>query len=187
MRNVVFAINVSADGCCDHTLFNPDDEVLDYFTRLTREGDILLYGRKTYELMVPYWPDIAKNNSGETNAENEFAQTFASVPQIIVFSKTLSESQAKNTTVIRNNLRDEIQKLKHRPGKNILTGGVSFPSELLKLGLLDEIHIVVHPVVTGKGRRLFDSVNLQENFKLKLVESQIFKSGCVALRYLKQG
>ena len=71
-------------------MFNPDDEVLDYFTRLTRDADVLLYGRKTFELMVPFWPDIANDKSGQTKAENEFAQAFASVPQIIVFSKTLS-------------------------------------------------------------------------------------------------
>ena len=76
--------------------------------------------------------------------------------------------------------------MKQRQGKNILTGGVSFPSELIELGLIDEIHIVVHPQVTGKGRRLFDSVNLQAKLQLKLVESLVFKSGCVALHYLKQ-
>jgi dihydrofolate reductase len=63
MRNVIYAINVSLDGCCDHTKFNPpdDDEVLEHYTRLLRDFDLLVYGRKTYQLMVPYWPDIAKS------------------------------------------------------------------------------------------------------------------------------
>jgi dihydrofolate reductase len=72
------------------------------------------------------------------------------------------------------------------PGKNILTGGVSIPSQLVDLGLIDEYQVVVHPIVSGQGRRLFEGINLQERLRLKLVESKILKSGCVALRYLKQ-
>jgi dihydrofolate reductase len=185
MRTVVFAINVSADGCCDHAMFNPDDEVLDYFTRLTQDADVLLYGRKTYELMVPYWPEIARNQAGQSQGDIEFAQAFASVPRIVVFSKTLSGSQGEKTTIIRANPRDEIQKLKQGQGGNILTGGVSLPGELLELGLIDEVRLVVHPVITGKGRRLFDSVNLPETLQFKCTEPRVFKSGCVALRYLK--
>ena len=69
MRNVIYAINLTLDGCCDHTKFNPDDEMLEYFTHLLRDVDLLVYGRKTYQLMVPYWPDIAKNQS-ETKADH---------------------------------------------------------------------------------------------------------------------
>ncbi len=61
MRNLVFAINMSLDGCCDHTKFYPDEDTMEYFTQLTRDADTFLYGRKTYQLMVPYWPDVAKN------------------------------------------------------------------------------------------------------------------------------
>jgi dihydrofolate reductase len=186
MRKVVFAINVTADGCCDHTMFNPDDEVLEYFTQITREADYLLYGRKTYELMVPYWPDIAQNSSGQSKGDMEFAQAFTSVRHIMVFSRTLKKAQSAKTIIVSGNPREEIQKLKHERGKNILTGGVSFPSELLQLGLIDEIRIVVHPIVAGRGRRLFDDLDLQEKLQLKLVDTHIFKSGCVALRYLRQ-
>jgi dihydrofolate reductase len=63
MRNVIYAINLTLDGCCDHTKFNPpdDDELLEHYTHLLRDFDPLVYGRKTYQLMVPYWPDIAKS------------------------------------------------------------------------------------------------------------------------------
>ncbi len=88
--------------------------------------------------------------------------------------------------IVRTDLRDEILKLKQEQGKNILTGGVTIPSQLVELGLIDEYHFVVHPIVLGEGRRLFDGVSLPERLQLKLVESTIFKSGCVALRYLKQ-
>jgi dihydrofolate reductase len=186
MRNVIFAINTTLDGCCDHTKFNPDDETLEYFTLLTRDADTFLYGRKTYQLMVPYWPDVAKSHSGQTKADYEFAQAFDAINKIIVFSRSLDSPEGKKTRIVRTNLLDEILKLKQEQGKNILTGGVNIPSQLVELGLIDEYRFVVHPIVAGEGRRFFEGINLQERLQLKLVESKIFKSGCVALRYLKQ-
>ncbi|HWX56584.1 MAG TPA: dihydrofolate reductase family protein [Verrucomicrobiae bacterium] len=186
MRNVIFAINITLDGCCDHTKFNPPDadEVLEHYTHLLRDFDLLVYGRKTYQLMVPYWPDIAKSQS-ETRADIEFAQTFVSKKKI-VFSRSLASTEDENTRIVRTNLRDEILKLKQEQGNNILVGGVDVPSQLMELGLIDEYRFVVMPVIVGKGRRLFEDVNLPEKRQLKLVESKIFKSGCVGLRYLKQ-
>jgi dihydrofolate reductase len=186
MRNLIFAINTTLDGCCDHTKFNPDDETLEYFTHLTRDADTFLYGRKTYQLMVPYWPDVAKNRSGQTKADYEFAQTFDAINKIIVFSKSLDSPEGEKTRVVRTSLHDEILKLKQEKGTNILTGGVTIPSQLAELGLIDEYHFVVHPIVLGEGRRLFEGISLREKLQLKLIESKIFKSGCVALHYMKQ-
>jgi len=184
MRNVIFAINITLDGCCDHTKQFVDEEQLEYFTRLTREADLQVFGRKTYQLMVPYWPEVLKSQS-ETKADTEFARAFDSVNKI-VFSRTLNSAEDKNTRIVRTNLRDEILRLKQEPGKNILVGGVDIPSQLIELGLVDEYRFVVGPVIVGEGRRLLDGVSLPEKLQLKLVESKIFKSGCVALRYLKQ-
>ncbi len=184
MRNVIFAINTTLDGCCDHTKQMADDESHEYFTQLMRDVDLLVFGRKTYQLMVPYWPDIAKNHS-ETKAANEFADTFDSINKI-VFSRSLGRAEDKNTRIVRTNLRDEILNLKQEQGKNILVGGVDIPSQLIELGLVDEYRFVVGPIVVGEGRRLLEGVSLRERLQLKLVESKTFKSGCVALRYLKQ-
>jgi len=186
MRKLIFAINLSLDGCCDHTKFNPDDETLDYFTHLIRDADTFVYGRTTYQLMVPYWPDIARNPSGHTKADIEYAQAFEAISKIIVCSQTLDKAEGKNTSIVRTNLRDEILKLKQEDGKNILTGGVNIPSQLIALDLVDEYLFVIHPVVAGAGRRLFDDINLHERLQLKLVSSKIFKSGCVALHYVKE-
>jgi dihydrofolate reductase len=186
MRNVIYAINITLDGCCDHTKFNPDDETLEYFTHLTRDADTFVYGRKTYQLMVPYWPDVAKNPSEQTKADYEFAKAFDAINKIIVFSQSLDSPEGKRTRIVRTSLHDEVLKLKQEQGKDILTGGVSIPSQLVELGLIDEYHFVVHPIVLGEGTRLFEGVNLQEKLQLKLAESKTFKSGCVALRYLKQ-
>jgi dihydrofolate reductase len=184
MRKVIYAINITADGCCDHTKQFVDEEKLEYFTRLTRGADLQVFGRKTYQLMVPYWPDVLKNQS-ETRADTEFARAFDSIKKI-VFSRSLDHAEDKNTRIVRTNLRDEILKLKQEQGENILVGGVDIPSQLIELGLVDEYCFVVGPIVAGKRTRLFEDVNLPEKLQLKLVESKIFKSGSVALRYLKQ-
>ena len=184
MRNLIFAINITLDGCCDHTKQIADEETHEYFTKLMRDVDLLAFGRKTYQLMVPYWPEVAKNQS-ETKAVNEFARTFDSINKI-VFSRSLDSTEDKNTRIVRTNLRDTVLKLKQEQGKNVLVGGVSIPSQLIKLGLVDEYRFVVTPIVAGEGRRLLEGISLGERLQLRLVESKIFKSGCVALRYLKQ-
>ena len=184
MRNVIFAINITLDGCCDHTNSIVDEEILEHYTHLLREVDLLAYGRKTYQLMVPYWPDIAKSQS-DTKASNEFARAFDSSNKV-VFSRSLDSAEDKNTRIVRANLREEMLKLKQEQGKNILVGGVDIPSQLIELGLVDEYRFVVSPIVAGEGRRLLEGVSLRERLQLKLVESKSFESGCVALHYLKQ-
>src|SRR5438034_8043808 len=118
MRNVIYAINLTLDGCCDHTKFKPppDDEVLEHYTQLLRDFDLLVYGRKTYQLMVPYWPDIAKSQS-ETKADIEFAQTFVSKKKI-VFSRSLASAEDENTRIVDSFLRDAIIKLIDDNGQN---------------------------------------------------------------------
>ena len=184
MRNVIFSINITLDGCCDHTKQFVDEEKLEYFTQLTREVDLQVLGRKTYELMVPYWPDVLKNPS-ETRADTEFARAFCSTNKV-VFSRTLDSAEDKNTRIVRTDLRKEMLKLKQETGKDILVGGVDIPSQLIELGLIDEFRFVVGPIVAGEGRRLFEGVSLPERLRLRLVESKTFKSGSVALRYSKQ-
>src|SRR5215471_16523545 len=150
MRKLVYAINLSLDGCCDHTKVMPpdenDEELLEYHTQLIRDADLFVYGRKTYQLMVPYWPDVAKDPSA-TKADKEFALAFESRKRI-VFSRSLDSAEG-NTRIVRTKLRDEILKLKQEPGKNILVGGVNIPSQLIELGLVDEYRFVIHPTITG--------------------------------------
>ena len=176
---------MTLDGCCDHTKGNADEEIHEFYAHLLREVDLLVFGRKTYQLMVPFWPDVAKNHSGQSKAMNDFAQAF-NASKIVVFSQTLDRAESENTRIVRTNLQDEILKLKQEPGKNILLGGVSLPTQLIELGLVDEFLFVFQPIVVGEGRRLLEDVSLPERLQLKLVESKIFKSGSVALRYVKQ-
>jgi dihydrofolate reductase len=184
MRNVIFAINTTLDGCVDHTKQIGDEETHEYFTQLMRDVDLLVFGRKTYQLMVPFWPEVAKSQS-MTRASNEFARTFDSINKI-VFSRSLDSAEDRSTRIIHTNLHGEILKLKQEQGKNILLGGVSIPSQLMELGLVDEYRFVVAPIVAGEGRRLLEGVSLPQRLQLTLVESKFFKSGCVALHYSKQ-
>src|SRR5277367_3596419 len=175
MRNLIFAINTSLDGCCDNTkttLQRADsvstegmDEILEHYARQLQEADLLVYGRKTYQLMVPFWPDVARNRS-LSKAAIAFADVFDSLDKL-VFSRTL-ESVGERTRIVRTDLRDEILKLKQQEGKSILTGGVELPSQLIELGLVDEYRIMIFPSITGEGRRLLDGTTLHKKIPLEL-------------------
>ena len=180
MRKVVFGINITLDGGCDHTQMIADDELHGYFTALLRDSGVEIFGRNTYHLMYPYWHDVAVNQS-ETEVTNEFARTFDAIPKI-VFSRTLKSVEWNNTTLLHSNLREEILKLKGQPGKNISIGALNIASQVAQWNLIDEYHFVVHPIIAGKGPRLFESV---KNLTLKLVGSKTFRSGAVALHYEK--
>ncbi|WP_315823435.1 dihydrofolate reductase family protein [Paraflavitalea speifideaquila] len=183
MRNVLFVINLSLDGYCDHTTFNPSEELMDYFTDLMGEVGLNFFGRITYQMMFPYWDDVAANQSG-TPEENRFAEKFSAIEKLVV-SKTLA-SAGENTRIIRSNPAAALLDLKQQPGKTISVGSVSMLPELITAGLIDEFRIVVHPGIACKGRPLLQSGSLQDTLHLKLVNTIIFKSGCVAHHYLKQ-
>jgi len=114
MRKLVYAINTTLDGCCDHMKFGPDEETMEYITQLIRDADTFLYGRKTYQLMVPYWPDVAKEDPSD-----EFAQAFDAVDKIVVFSRSLDSPEGGKTRIVRTNLQDEVFKLKQEQGKKL--------------------------------------------------------------------
>jgi len=186
MRKVIYAISGTLDGCFGHTDgAPPDDDAMEYHINLLRCVDTLVFGRKTYQLMVPYWPDVLKDPS-DRKEDHEFAREFVS-KKLVVFSRTLPSTGEENTKIVRGNLRDEILKLKQEPGKDILLGGLNIPSQLIELGLVDEYRFMVLPIIAGHGKRLMEGITLREKSRLKLVESRIFQSsGCVALRYQKQ-
>jgi dihydrofolate reductase len=183
VRRVIFAINITTDGYCNHTDMIADEELHKYFTRVLRNASLILFGRITFQLMVPYWPDIAKNQS-ETEATNEFARVFDSLAKV-VFSTTLKQVEGNNTRIVRSNVVEEVFALKQQPGKDICVGSLSIASQLSERGLIDEYSFVVHPVVAGKGPRLFETVKLQDSIQLDFIGSKTFQSGVVALQYRK--
>jgi dihydrofolate reductase len=183
MGKLIYAINLSIDGCFDHTKMIPNEEIHDFFAQLIRDADLLVYGRITYELMVPFWPDIAKSHS-MSKTSNDFADAFDAVEKV-VFTKSLERVDDRKSRIVRGDLKDEILALKQEKGGNILVGGVDLPSQLIALGLVDEFLFVVHPVITGGGRRLMEGFPLPEGKGLTLVDTTVLRSGHVALRYVK--
>ncbi|TGK10670.1 dihydrofolate reductase [Leptospira selangorensis] len=181
MRKVIFAINITTDGCCSHMDMIPDDGLHKYFTDLLRTAGVILYGRVTYQLMVPFWPDVAREQS-ESEVTNEFAQVFTSLEKIL-FSSTLKQVEDSNTRLTTNSLANEVTSLKKQPGKDIFIGSLSLATQLSEFDLIDEYRFVVHPVIAGKGPKLFDKIKLQERLLLDFFGSETLQSGIVALHY----
>lgn len=180
MRKVVFATNMTIDGYCGHETAIADDELHEYFTGLLREADVDIFGRNVYHLMYPFWHDVAVNQS-ESKALNEFALAYDALPKI-VFSTTLENVEWYNTTLQRSGLREKIEELKQQPGKNISIGSLNIAAQAEQWGLIDEYHFVVHPIIAGKGPRLFQPGGGRT---LTLLSSKVFGSGVIALHYKK--
>lgn len=179
MRNIIFAINITVDGFADHTAGIADDELHKFFADYLADVGVVLLGRKTYEMMASYWPH-ANENPGSTKSEIEFADRYNSIEKV-VFSKTLNSVDWNNTTLNNGNLIDEVLRMKKQNGKYISVGSLSLASQLTKKGLIDEYWFLVHPVILGKGKHLLEGNHFSVN--LKLLDSEIFKSGVVALHY----
>jgi dihydrofolate reductase len=143
-------------------------------------GGQLLLGRKTYDLMASYWPTLQASRN-----DPEVAKGMNSLPKV-VFSRTLDKPAWSNTTVKKGDLVDEVKKMKKASGDHIaVLGSGSIVSQLAKEGLVDEYQIVVHPVVLGKGRTLFDG--LQETLNLKRTKTRAFGNGNVLMCYEPAG
>ena len=172
-------MNISIDGCYDHTFAAPDAELMDYFTGLMQETGVIVYGRKTYELMVPFWPDLAKSKNGSPE-DVAFAEAMTPIPKIVL-SRTLETAGAR---IVREDPAGLIRELKQQPGKLIALSSTSMLPQMLNAGLIDELRLVVHPVLVGTGRHLFNELAAKTNFDL--AETRQFKSGVIALHYHKK-
>jgi dihydrofolate reductase len=184
MRKLIYAINLTADGCCDHTKGSGSEDMMTFYNERFRDVDQIVWGRKTYELMVPYWPEVAKENVGP-EPELEFARILTALPKV-VFSRTLESGEA-NTVINSGDLREEVMKLKQMPGKAISTGGVDVPEQLIQMGLVDEMHFVILPTIAGAGRRLLADTELQHQLYFDLADTTTLSSGAIALHYVKKG
>jgi dihydrofolate reductase len=183
MRKVVYGLNVSLDGFyedingkIDFTV--PDEELFRHFIEFEKEVEVHLYGRKLYETMC-YW----KGDHNFDEAELEYAKVWNKKPNL-VFSRTL-QGVASNERLIRDNIAEEVNELKKGPGKYMVVGGGEIASTFIKLGLIDEYRVYLRPIVLGKGKPLFQS--LTKNLGLKFIDSKVFGTGVVLLRYQNAG
>lgn len=159
-----------------------DDEIFDFVATMTDKADTALYGRVTYEMMQDYWPN-AGTQPNASKHEREHSAWYNKVPKVVL-SRTLSERDLVNTTVIADQLEDNINNIKKQEGKNILIfGSPSASNSLLNRGLVDEFWIFLNPILIGQGIPLFKDIT--ESVKLNLLETKTFDIGVIALHYKK--
>ncbi|HYA12748.1 MAG TPA: dihydrofolate reductase family protein [Syntrophales bacterium] len=179
MGKLTMQMSISIDGCVDHTIAIADvDELLEFTSMEFEKTDILLFGRKCYQLMETDWTNV-RNDPNATKSFIDFAEKIIAKPKIL-FSRTLTKANWNNTILISNDAISEVIKLK-RQEKNLSIGGIDVSRELMQNGLIDDILLLVQPVIWGKGRRLFDGI--ENRMDMKLVETMKFKSGVVLLHY----
>lgn len=178
MRKVIAAINMTLDGFCDHTAGIPDEELHQHYADLLDKGGVILYGKITYQLMQ-FWQTLIKNPSGE-KAMDDFAMAIDNIPKI-VFSHTLHHTEWDSATLANKPIEKEVLELKQQPGKDILIGSRSLIIQLMKLNLIDEYQLCIHPVVEGSGLPLFENIN--NRTVLKLIKTKTFSSGAIILYY----
>jgi dihydrofolate reductase len=182
MRKVIYSPFVSLDGMIEGPNRELDwhiiDEELHRFVNEQQSAvDTHLYGRRMYEAMV-YW-ETADQDPSQPEYVLEFARIWKQMRKI-VFSRTLEQVQG-NARLVRDNVAEEITKLKAQPGKDMVVGGANIASSLMRLGLIDEYRLFIHPVVLGSGTPMFPA--LGDKIKLRLVETRTFGFGVVYLCY----
>jgi len=181
MRKLIAAFNMTLDGFCDHTAVLADEEIHQHYTELLGQGDAILYGRTTYQLME-FWRTFLENPS-EEKSMNDFAIAIDKIPKI-VFSHTLKNVEWESAKLANREIEEEVLELKQsRNGgsKDILVGSRSLIIQLIKLNLIDEFQLCIHPVVAGNGLPLFENINDRTIFKL--VKTKTFNGGAVILYY----
>lgn len=181
MRPLRFSINVTLDGCYDHTVGIPDEDLHRNAEAYIAGTDALLLGRKTYQLIESAWrlPSSGQWPDWMPPWMQPFAKTMDAAKKYVV-SSTLKEVDW-NSELVRGDLATFVKQLKQQPGKGIGVGGVQLAHALTEMGLIDEYQIVVHPRIAGRGPTLF--AGLSKMVDLKLVGREEFGSGAVALRY----
>ncbi len=157
-----------------------NDEMGKYESDLYDSADTLLLGRTTYKIFEGYWPNAA-SNPATPPGDIEMAHKINKITKI-VFSHSMEGVEWKNSKLLKEINPEEIVKLKKEKGKNILVvGSASIVQQLTNLGLIDEYHLLVHPVVMGNGKPLFKDI--RQKHDLKLLEAKTFHNGVVMLRY----
>ena len=178
MRKVIAAINMTLDGVCDHTVGVVDEGLHQHYTELIDNAGIILYGRTTYQLMQ-FWKTVLQNPSGKKSID-DFAISINKIPKL-VFSVTLKNTNWDSAKLSDLPLREKVLELKQQSGKDILIGSRSLIIQLLNNHLIDEFQICIHPIIEGKGLKLFEEI--KDSLMLKLINTKTLNSGVTILYY----
>jgi dihydrofolate reductase len=179
---LTFALNVTLDGCCDHRQVIADDEMHDHFTQLIGAAGAMLYGRTAYELMEGYWPAVARDKKAP-RAEREWARKLEDMPKYVV-SVSRRNFPWSNSFHLEGDLAEAVTQLKERTPEGVLVGSPMLSAALERLGLIDEYHLVVQPVLAGHGPYLFQGLECPRH--LDLVSTTRLKSGVTAMHYRRK-
>jgi len=179
---LTFGLNVTLDGCIDHSQGIMDDELHDYWTQLMDQSGAMLFGRNTYELMEGVWPAVARDEMAP-RAMREWAQKLEAKAKYVV-SGSRSDFPWQNTLKVAGDLREAISALKAKTERGVLVGAPKLAAALEELGLIDEYRIVVHPIISGRGPTLFHGLSSARH--LELLSTQRFKSGVQALHFRRK-
>ena len=179
---LTFGLNVTLDGCIDHTQGIADDELHDYWSQLMDQSGAVLFGRITYEMMEGAWPAVARDDKAP-RAMREWAQKLEAKPKYVV-SGSRSDFPWQNTIRVEGDLRAAISALKAKTERGVLVGAPQLAAALEEWGLIDEYRLVVHPVISGRGPTLFHGLSSTRH--LELLSTQRFKSGAQALHFRRK-
>ena len=179
MRKVIAAFNMTLDGVCDHTTGIPSEELHQHYSNLLDNSGVLLYGRTTFELMQ-FWKTILQNPSGKKSMD-DFAISIDKIPKL-VFSTTLKETNWVSAKLSDLPLNEKVLELKQQSGRNILIGSRSLIIQLLNNNLIDEFQICIHPIIEGKGLKLFEKI--KDRIMLKLINTKSLNSGVTIMYYV---
>lgn len=183
MPKAIYEMNVSADGYVvgpdgsfDWSV--PDDELHSFHNDQVRALGGHLLGRRLYETML-YW----ETADDPSEVSRDFAQVWLALPKV-VFSRTLTSVEGTNTRLARGDLRTELESLQESTGGDVALGGPGLAAEAVRLGLIDEYRVFVHPVAVGGGIPFFPR---DQQVRLELVETRTFGSRVVYMRYRAAG
>lgn len=182
MARLVWSINVTLDGCADHSQAVVDDEHHDYALSLVRGAAALLLGRKTFELFESHWPHVAKSGAGSGRVV-ALARELSSKTRYVV-SRQRTTSNWAGSVFLSGDLRQEMRALKQRlRGDLVLFGSPGLSRALAELGEIDEFHFLIQPLVAGHGPRLFDG--MANKLELTHLHTTVFTSGVQWVRYAR--
>lgn len=183
MRKLKLQMHITLDGFSNMEdggkNFKWDSKVIKFCVDNLKDVDALLLGRKTADELIPFWDKVALNKK---HPDYALGKRISELPKI-VFSNTTKESKWQNATVIKGDLKKEIQKLKKSEGKNLLAyGGVSFAAALIENSLVDTFYFLKNPFCLGKGLSIFKEE--KKVFTFKLEQSKPFPCGTILLSYI---
>ncbi len=181
MGLLTFGLNLTLDGCVDHTEGIADDETHAFFTRLMDDAGAMLWGRVTYEMMESYWPAVARGDEAAPPAIREWAVKLETKPKYVV-SSTRKHFPWTNSHPLDGDLRASVQRLKDATPAGVLLGSGQLATALDRLDLIDEYRFLLHPRIAGHGPTLYQG-GLPSTRALELVSATPLRNGAVALHH----